>query len=72
MEYNIAQVFSAVAAANPDRDCIVYGDRRFTFAQTERRARRLARALHQWGFGASGNGRNWRPTSRVKVTSACI
>lgn len=53
MEYNIAQVFSAVAAANPDRDCIVYGDRRFTFAQTERRARRLARALHQWGFGAS-------------------
>ncbi|WP_261877429.1 AMP-binding protein, partial [Mycobacterium marinum] len=53
MEYNIAQVFSAVAAANPDRDCIVYGDRRFTFTQTERRARRLARALHQWGFGAS-------------------
>jgi acyl-CoA synthetase (AMP-forming)/AMP-acid ligase II len=52
VEFNIAQVFGAVAAANPDRDCIVFGDRRFTFAQTDERARRFARALHQWGFGA--------------------
>ncbi len=52
MEFNLAQVFAAVAAANPDRDCIVFGDRRFTFAQTDERARRFARALHQWGFGA--------------------
>lgn len=51
MEYNIAQVFSAVAAANPDRDCIVFGDRRFTYAQTDERARRFARALHRWGLG---------------------
>jgi 3-oxocholest-4-en-26-oate---CoA ligase len=51
-EFNLAQVVSAVAAANPDRDCIVFGDRRFTFAQTDQRARRFARALHQWGFGA--------------------
>ena len=52
MEFNLAQVFSAVAAANPDRDCIVFGDRRFTFAQTDERARRFARALHSWGLGA--------------------
>ncbi len=52
MEFNLAQVFGAVAAANPDRDCIVFGDRRFTFAQTDERARRFARALHQWGLGA--------------------
>ncbi len=52
MEFNIAQVFAAVAAANPDRDCIVFGDRRFTFAQTDERARRFARALHGWGLGA--------------------
>lgn len=52
MEFNIAQVFAAVAAANPDRDCIVFGDRRFSFAQTNERARRFARALHAWGFGA--------------------
>ena len=52
VEFNIAQVFAAVAAANPDRDCIVFGDRRFTFAQTDERARRFARALHGWGLGA--------------------
>ncbi len=52
MEFNIAQIFTAVAAANPDRDAIVFGDRRFTFAQTDERARRFARALHQWGLGA--------------------
>jgi len=52
VEFNLAQVFSAVAAANPDRDCIVFGDLRFTFAQTAQRARRLARALHAWGLGA--------------------
>ncbi len=51
-EFNLAQVFSAVAAANPDRDCIVFGHRRFTFSQTGGRARRFARALHSWGFGA--------------------
>jgi acyl-CoA synthetase (AMP-forming)/AMP-acid ligase II len=51
-EFNLAQVFAAVAAANPDRDCIVFGDRRFTFAQTDERARRFARALHSWGLGA--------------------
>ena len=52
MEFNLAQIFAAVAAANPDRDCIVFGDRRFSFAQTEERARRFARALHTWGLGA--------------------
>ncbi|MDT5138617.1 MAG: 3-oxocholest-4-en-26-oate---CoA ligase [Mycobacterium sp.] len=52
MEFNIAEVFSAVAAANPNRDAIVFGDRRFTFAQTDERARRFARALHNWGYGA--------------------
>jgi 3-oxocholest-4-en-26-oate---CoA ligase len=52
VEFNIAQVFAAVAAANPDRDCIVFGDRRFSFAQTDERARRFARALHAWGLGA--------------------
>ncbi|WP_067972626.1 acyl-CoA synthetase [Mycolicibacter icosiumassiliensis] len=52
MEFNLAQVFSAVAAANPDRDCIVFGDRRFSYQQIEDRSRRLARALHERGLGA--------------------
>lgn len=51
MEFNLAQVFSAVAAANPDRDCIVFGHRRFTYSQTDERARRFARALNSWGLG---------------------
>ncbi|MDQ2627737.1 MAG: acyl-CoA synthetase [Actinomycetota bacterium] len=51
MEFNLAQVFSAVAAAVPDRDCVVFGDRRLTYAQIEDRARRLARALHERGLG---------------------
>lgn len=52
MEFNLAQVFSAVAAANPDRDCIVFGDRRLTFAQVDERTSRFARALSAWGLGA--------------------
>ena len=52
MEFNLAQIFAAVAAANPDRDCVVFGDRRFSFAQTDERARRFARALQGWGLGA--------------------
>jgi 3-oxocholest-4-en-26-oate---CoA ligase len=51
VQFNLAQVFGAVAAANPARDCIVLGDRRLTFAQTDERARRFARALHDWGLG---------------------
>ncbi|MGV0627378.1 acyl-CoA synthetase [Mycolicibacter minnesotensis] len=51
MEFNLAQVFAAVAAAIPDRDCIVFGDRRFSYQQIEDRSRRLARALHERGLG---------------------
>lgn len=52
MEFNLAQVFSAVAAAIGDRDCIVFGDRRFSYQQIEDRSQRLARALHERGLGA--------------------
>jgi 3-oxocholest-4-en-26-oate---CoA ligase len=52
VEFNLAEVFAAVAAANPDRDCIVFGERRFTYAQIGDRTRRLARALHSWELGA--------------------
>ncbi|MET0702100.1 MAG: AMP-binding protein, partial [Mycobacterium sp.] len=52
MDFNLAEVFGAVAAANPERDCIVYGERHFTYAQVDDRTRRLARALHGWGLGA--------------------
>jgi acyl-CoA synthetase (AMP-forming)/AMP-acid ligase II len=54
-------VFGAVAQANPDRDCIVFGDRRLTFAQTDERARRFARALHEWGLGVRRERRELAP-----------
>jgi 3-oxocholest-4-en-26-oate---CoA ligase len=52
VEFNLAAVFTAVAAAVPDRDCIVFGDRRLTFAEIDDRTARLARVLHDWGLGA--------------------
>jgi acyl-CoA synthetase (AMP-forming)/AMP-acid ligase II len=52
VEFNLARVFAAVAAANPERDCIIFGDQRFSFAQTDERACRLAQALHARGLGA--------------------
>jgi len=51
MEFNLAQVQAAVAAAVPDRDCIVFGERRLTFTQIARRIRQLANALRAWDFG---------------------
>jgi fatty-acyl-CoA synthase len=51
VEFNLAQVFSAVATAIGDRDCVVFGDRRLSYAQIEDRSRRLARALHERGLG---------------------
>ena len=52
MEFNLAVVFNAVATTVPDRDCIVFGDRRLTFAEIDDRTARLARVLHDWGLGA--------------------
>ena len=52
VEFNLAQVFSAVAQAYPDRDCIVSGDKRLRFADVDDRTARLARVLHDWGLGA--------------------
>ena len=50
MQFNLAEVFSAVADAIPDRDCIVFGDLRLTYRQVDDRARRFARALHERGL----------------------
>ncbi len=52
MEFNLAQVHEAVAEANPDRPCIVWRDRRLTYADVTDRTRRLANALRARGLGA--------------------
>jgi 3-oxocholest-4-en-26-oate---CoA ligase len=51
MEFNLAQVHEAVAAAVPDRECIVWRDRRVTYAEVTDRTRRLANHLLAQGLG---------------------
>lgn len=48
---NLAHVHEAIAEVIPDRDCIIYGDRRFSWAETTDRTRRLADVLRQHGLG---------------------
>ena len=51
MEFNLAQVHEAVERAVPDRDCIVIGELRLSYAQVGERTRRLANALLDRGLG---------------------
>ena len=55
MEFNLAQVFEAVAGAVPDRDAIIWRDRRLTYADLDARADRLASVLADAGLGAHGD-----------------
>src|SRR4051812_15677860 len=50
MEFNVATVNEAVAAAVPDREAIVWGDDRFSYAELAARSRRLANLLLAEGF----------------------
>jgi len=50
-EFNLGQVHEAVAAAVPDRECIVWRDRRLTYSDVTDRSRRLASFLYRHGFG---------------------
>jgi fatty-acyl-CoA synthase len=51
MDFNLAEVHEAVSAAVPDRDCIVWRDRRLTYADVTDRTRRLANHLLGAGLG---------------------
>src|SRR5512139_3928583 len=51
MEFNLAQVHEAVAAAVPDRECVVWRDRRLSYAEITERTRRLANHLLGRGLG---------------------
>ncbi len=52
MEFSLAQVLEAVEAAIPERECIVWRDRRLTYADVGERTRRLAHHLSTSGLGA--------------------
>lgn len=51
MEFNLADVHEAVSAAAPDRECLVWRDRRYTYGQVTERTRRLANYLIGRGLG---------------------
>ena len=51
MEFNLADLFEAVADAVPDREMLVCDDLRLTFAGFDERATRLAHALADQGVG---------------------
>jgi fatty-acyl-CoA synthase len=50
MEFNLAQVNDAIAEAHPDRDAIIWRDRRITYGQLAERSRRLANHLLAHGL----------------------
>ena len=51
MEFSVAAVHEAIAASRPNDECLVFRDRRFTWAQLTERTRRLANHLHHAGLG---------------------
>jgi len=48
---NLAQLHEAIAAEIPERECIVFRDRRYRFAEVTERTRRLAAVLRAHGLG---------------------
>lgn len=50
-QFTVPAVAHAVAAAIPDRELVIHGERRYTYAQVLDRANRLAAYLHSRGLG---------------------
>jgi len=50
MGFNLAEINEAIAAAIPDRECIVFRNRRFTYDDFNLRTRRLANLLMRHGL----------------------
>ena len=52
---NLAAIHEAIAAAVPDRECIVWRDRRLSWAMVNERTRLLANVLLAHGLGHHGD-----------------
>ena len=50
MPFNVARINCAIAAAIPEREAVVYGDRRLTYGDIHKRSNRLANFLLQHGI----------------------
>jgi fatty-acyl-CoA synthase len=58
--FNLAVIHEAIAAAIPERECLVFGDRRFSWARFTDRTRRLADVLRSAGLGCTRERRELR------------
>jgi acyl-coenzyme A synthetase/AMP-(fatty) acid ligase len=67
--FNLALTQEAVSAAVPDREYLIWRDRRFTYRQLTERSRRLASFLHQRGSVRTPNGTGLLATNLAKITS---
>src|SRR5262252_5930301 len=52
MQYNLADLWERVVDTVPDREALVCGDRRLTYAEADERSNRLAHHLADHGVGA--------------------
>jgi len=52
MRYNHSELFAGVAAAMPERECIVFQNKRLTYRDVARRVNRLANVLLSYGITA--------------------
>ncbi|HVX23227.1 MAG TPA: acyl-CoA synthetase [Acidimicrobiales bacterium] len=50
-QFNLAVAFETIAGVFPERDCLVWRDRRVTYGALAERSRRLASYLHDRGLG---------------------
>ena len=60
--FSLARLHETIAEAIPDRECLVFRDRRFTWEQVTDRTRRLANVLSSAGLGCHterADLRNW-------------
>jgi fatty-acyl-CoA synthase len=60
-ELNLAALHEAIAAAVPDRECIVWRDRRLSWAEITDRTRRLAAVLGDAGLGVVDDSEPLQP-----------
>ncbi len=61
MTFNLATIQEAIAAVIPDRECIVYRDRRLTWGTFNERTRRLANYLISRGLGCHTERKTLEP-----------
>ena len=74
MDFNLADIFESVADTVPDREALVFGDRRLTYAELDQRANRLAHHFESVGIGAGDHVgvQLYNCTEYVETMIACF